>query len=210
MSEDGTTYVDPSGSVEHGITSPDGYFLPNGEIRTIDGRQVYGRHLTDGSFISQNNTIIVLAGGAVVRGTYDGSTGIFTGQNGNGYFVGEDGVKSGHFRKDDGALELADGSAVMTPASWKVNLEQLAGTIALLENGAPHIKYCSDLITTHHRTIEGSWASPAGGDFALVAEKVDSAMTTLNTLLDDTIMRMKVSYDNYVTNEAANFKNLGQ
>src|SRR5260370_39821073 len=43
LSQDGTTYVTPQGQVQHGITDPaTGTFLQNGEVRTIDGHQVYG------------------------------------------------------------------------------------------------------------------------------------------------------------------------
>ncbi|OON76172.1 WXG100 family type VII secretion target [Streptomyces tsukubensis] len=209
FSEDGTVYVDPSGNVEHGITAPDGHFLPNGEVRTVGGQEVYGVGLPDGSFMSQDHTTIVLPEGTVARGTYDQSTGIFTGQNGSHYFLGKGGIQTGSYR-GDGALLLTDGSVVRTPESWAVDLAQMANITNIVGNCASLIATSCDTITAQYRTIEGSWASPAGGDFANVATRVESAMTMLNTLLDDTIDRMRITHDNYVVSEEANLRNLGQ
>ncbi|MFE1856693.1 hypothetical protein, partial [Streptomyces sp. NPDC059489] len=52
VSRDGTIYVSPQGTVVHGLTSPDGHFLPNGESRVVDGRTVWGSVGGDGSFLS--------------------------------------------------------------------------------------------------------------------------------------------------------------
>ena len=68
LSADGKTYVSPSGEVQHGLTAPDGSFLPNGAVRTVDGQQVYGSVLPDGSFLSQDGTELVLPSGVVEHG----------------------------------------------------------------------------------------------------------------------------------------------
>ncbi|MFK0156994.1 hypothetical protein ACIQVK_33665, partial [Streptomyces sp. NPDC090493] len=74
ISQDGTVYVSGDGTVEHGLTAPDGSFLANGEVRQIDGDSVYGTRLDDGSFLSEDGKTMVTAGGVVEHGqtTADG------------------------------------------------------------------------------------------------------------------------------------------
>ncbi|MEU9407509.1 hypothetical protein AB0E08_17770, partial [Streptomyces sp. NPDC048281] len=59
ISDDGTTYTSATGAIHHGITDPvTGQFLENGEVRTIDGHQVYGR-VVDGAFYSEDGSLRV-------------------------------------------------------------------------------------------------------------------------------------------------------
>src|SRR5260370_975688 len=68
LSQDGTTYVTPQGQVQHGITDPaTGTFLQNGEVRTIDGHQVYGS-VQNGTFYSEDGKILVTPNGFVEHG----------------------------------------------------------------------------------------------------------------------------------------------
>ncbi|MYS24929.1 hypothetical protein GA0115240_17141, partial [Streptomyces sp. DvalAA-14] len=68
LSRDGTTYTSPSGVVEHGITTPDGRFLPNGAVRTVDGHQLYGTPTDGGGFLSEDGTTFVTPKGVVEHG----------------------------------------------------------------------------------------------------------------------------------------------
>jgi len=69
LSKDGTTYVTPQGQVQHGITDPaTGVFLQHGEVRTIDGAQVYGSVQKDGTFYSEDGKILVTPTGFVEHG----------------------------------------------------------------------------------------------------------------------------------------------
>ena len=73
FSQDGTVFVpnftdnkgDVNGVAQFGITTPDGKFLQNGEMRWIKGQQVYGSLLDDGSFLSEDGTLLQLPDGTV-------------------------------------------------------------------------------------------------------------------------------------------------
>ncbi|WP_251491365.1 hypothetical protein, partial [Actinacidiphila cocklensis] len=68
FSDDGTVYVDAQGKVAHGLTAPDGRFLPDGASRVLDGHTVWGSVGDDGSFLSEDGTVFVTAGGHVEHG----------------------------------------------------------------------------------------------------------------------------------------------
>ncbi|MFI0895576.1 hypothetical protein ACH4SE_03850, partial [Streptomyces sp. NPDC020983] len=68
FSDDGTVYVDAKGKVEHGLTAPDGTFLPHGATHVIDGHTVWGTVGDDGSFLSEDRTVLVTASGHVEHG----------------------------------------------------------------------------------------------------------------------------------------------
>jgi len=71
FSDNGTTYTPPTGPAQTGITDPvTGQFLANGEVRTIDGAQVYGS-VQDGTFYSEDGKLIVTAAGVVEHGYTD-------------------------------------------------------------------------------------------------------------------------------------------
>ncbi|MFF3561803.1 WXG100 family type VII secretion target [Streptomyces sp. NPDC002574] len=74
ISQDGTVYVSGDGTVEHGLTAPDGAFLADGEVLQVDGQSVYGTRLGDGSFLSADGSTLVSADGVVEHGqtTSDG------------------------------------------------------------------------------------------------------------------------------------------
>lgn len=102
FSDDGTLYVDPGGKVEHGLTAPDGRFLPNGASRLVEGRTVWGVVGEDGSFLSEDGTLLVTADGRVEHGkvvdgrflvarTVDGRT-VWGGETEDGGFISQDGT----------------------------------------------------------------------------------------------------------------------
>ncbi|WP_251491363.1 WXG100 family type VII secretion target, partial [Actinacidiphila cocklensis] len=102
ISQDGTVYVDPSGKVAHGLTAPDGRFLPDGASRVVDGHTVWGSVGDDGSFLSEDGTVFVTAGGHVEHGkvvdgrflverAVDGRT-LWGGETEDGGFISQDGT----------------------------------------------------------------------------------------------------------------------
>jgi hypothetical protein len=207
-SEDGTIVVLPDGTIEHGVTDPaTGVFLENGEVRTINGVQVYGT-VQDGTFISEDGTIIVLPDGTVLTGTLDPNTGIFTASNGADYFLGENGVVPAT-PESDGSYELPDGSVVMTPQAWSVDLPQLADAITQVSTQRDLIRdtYQNSIVTTFN-TIEEEWQSPASATFTLARFNFDVVAVNLLEVLDDAISRMQVAYQNYLSTETTNTGNL--
>jgi WXG100 family type VII secretion target len=209
ISEDGKTYVDSSGKVEHGISTPDGQFIPNGTTHIMpDGSTAYGT-MAGKDFFSADGHTIVLDNGTILHGNDDWATGIFTTNSGDAYFVGQNGVTHGHFRPADGALVLdGDGGVVMTPGSWKVDLAQIADALALINNKSDSISKHQDTIMWQCQSVKNSWRSPAGDTFASASDKVQTALSDLCELVDNVAERMQQSYDNYRNSERANVKNV--
>ncbi|MDX3322433.1 WXG100 family type VII secretion target, partial [Streptomyces sp. ME03-5684b] len=207
LTEDGKTYVDPSGKVEHGISAPDGTFIPGGTTRTLpDGTVVYGSMAGDDFFSSDGHTL-VLDDGTVLHGSTDKNTGIFTGDHGNYYFVGESGARQGT-PQDDGSLLLNDGSRVMTPYSWMVDLQEMAGAILKVRSRAEAIEGHVDAISSQYSNVRHDWSSPAGTTFDEVSTQAEKAMSKLGHLLTDMLERMQITHDNYERTELANVNNV--
>ncbi|MFG2940431.1 hypothetical protein, partial [Streptomyces sp. NPDC048282] len=113
ISQDGTVYVSSDGTVEHGLTAPDGSFLANGEVQEIDGQSVYGTRLDDGSFLSEDGATMVTAGGVVEHGqttsdgqfvterTVDGRD-VWGSDTGDGGWISQDGTV---YVSSDGVVE---------------------------------------------------------------------------------------------------------
>jgi uncharacterized protein YukE len=207
ISVDGTIYVTSSGTVEHGISTPDGQFLENGTSRTLpDGTVVYG--YTDGpDFYSYDGTVLVLADGTVVHGTLDQATGIFTADGGNVYVLTDTGIDPGTLGSD-GSVTLGNGDVVMTAHSWAVDLAQLENAIAVVSGVALSIeRHHSTIVSLCGEVDDDVWQSPGGQTFSDVSARLNDAMTTLDQLMDDIVDRMRTSYDNYEQAEKAATQN---
>ena len=111
MSSDGTIYVD-KGVVERGITDPTtGNFLPNGTTRVIADQTVYGMLTNNGSFISEDGTILQLPSGFVEHGTTD-AAGDFTAElTVDGKQVSGNYDDKGNFMSTDGTVYVPAGGA---------------------------------------------------------------------------------------------------
>src|SRR5260221_635580 len=75
-------------------------------------------------FFSSDGTTIVLSNGTVLTGHLDKSTGIFTANDGSSFFIGNNGIEPAK-PEPDGSYQLPDGSTVMTPKEWSVDLPAL-------------------------------------------------------------------------------------
>jgi WXG100 family type VII secretion target len=206
ISQDGTVYVSADGEVEHGISTPDGSFLKDGVTKTLpDGTVLYG-YMSGGDFYSSDGTTVVLADGTVLTGTLDTQTGLFTGSDGSTYMVTDNGIE-GATQQSDGSYLLADGSTVMTPAAWAVDIGQLGEAITLVRNRADVIEDNINTIQDQYRVIEDAWKGPAGTTFSDVSTEVNKTMRDLQDLLTDMIERMMTSKANYISAETANIAN---
>ncbi|MYS23327.1 WXG100 family type VII secretion target, partial [Streptomyces sp. DvalAA-14] len=113
LSEDGKTFVTPSGVVEHGKTTDDGHFLTP---RVIDGTTYWGGDTTDNGWISQDGTIYIDSSGTVEHGIStpdgnflkDGTT--HTLPNGTVIYGYNDGPD--FYSADGKTIVLADGTVV--------------------------------------------------------------------------------------------------
>jgi WXG100 family type VII secretion target len=108
LSQNGTIYVSPSGQVETGITDPaTNNFLPNGVVRQIDGKTVYGTVLPNGDFLSENGTILQLPDGSVEHGKVQ-SDGTFLAETTiNGQTVWGNYGSDGSFLSQDGIIYVS-------------------------------------------------------------------------------------------------------
>ncbi len=208
LSEDQKTLVVPGQDPVHGIIDPEtDTFLPNGVVKTIGGSQVYGTMLPDGSFISADDSVIMLPDGKTVTGTLDPDTGIFTGDDGTFDFVSDTGIQPGT-KQWDGSLVLGDNTVVMTAASWKADLLQFSFTIQEVTLKQKAIEAYCQTIDQQFSTVESVWWSPAADTFKDLVPQVDSAMQDLKDLLADMVSRMTQTRDNYVRTELTNIQSL--
>jgi hypothetical protein len=219
LSQDGTVYVTgtgekagdgtviAAGTVQHGVTTPDGYFLPGGSIHTLPGgKELYGYAMGSG-FVSSDGKTVVLPSGQVLTGTSDNETGIFTASDGKTYYVGSgDSIQSAALQLD-GSYLLANQQTVMTSASWTVDLLQLDQSIDLVSSRIQPISDEIEAIQQQFSIIEASWSSPAGGAFADITSQAAAAFATLKDLLSDTVDKMRLSYTNYEKSELQNVRN---
>ena len=202
MSLDGTIYVPPGGTPEYGVTDPKtNSFLPNGTTYTLpDGTVLYGYKEPDGSFWSYDGSEIILSNGTAVTGTLQKGDGIFTGSNGNFYFVGTNGITQVTPNKD-GSFSMPDGSVVMTPQSWKTDLQDFQNAQTQIGTYISSISDDYSTIQMQYSMIESFWSSPAGTSFTEATSAVDLAMQKLNTVLSSITTAMQTSYSNYYASE---------
>ncbi|MEV5753694.1 WXG100 family type VII secretion target [Actinoallomurus sp. NPDC052308] len=189
LSDDGTVYVPAGGQPEHGISTPDGHFIPGGTTHVMpDGTIAYGM-MAGNDFLSVDHEAIALDDGSVLHGNLDENTGVFTTDSGNAYLVTADGVVSvvahvmpdgstaygrmigGDFYSADGAtVALANGDVlhggspqdgVFVTDSGAVYLATESGLVV----GASHVM--PDGSTAYGRMIGGDFYSADGATVAL-------------------------------------------
>ena len=190
---------------------------PNGSYVTADGTAImklpdgtvlYGT-IMDGTFVSisadGNNATIVLPNGTVVTGTFDQHTGILTTPSG-AYFIGADGVVSAT-PEPDGSYKLPDGSIVMTPKAWSVDLPAFEAAISAVQEAQQFISTETGMITYNYSMIESAWQSYSGRAFSEVATQASSTMAQLNSAIVSMLARMRTSYSQYVNTEETNANN---
>ena len=206
LSQGGTIYVSPSGQVETGVTTPSGSFLAGGTTHALAGGAVVYGYMIAGTFVDYDGSKIVLNNGTVVAGTLNHSTGVFTGNNGQDYFVGQSGVIPVR-PQSDGSYVEPDGSVIMTPHSWSVDLSLFSDAMQTVMNNTQSISDAYASIQAQYGAIESLWTSPAGTSFADITSVIDSAMSRLYTVLDSVYTAMQSSYTTYQTEEQTNAKN---
>ncbi|MEU9407508.1 WXG100 family type VII secretion target, partial [Streptomyces sp. NPDC048281] len=111
LSDNGKVWVDKDQVAHHGITDPGtGQFLENGEVRTIDGRQVYGS-VQDGVFFSEDRDLMVTADGTVEHGYTDSDGRFHAERTIDGKTMYGSVTQDGGWISDDGTVaEYKDGS----------------------------------------------------------------------------------------------------
>jgi uncharacterized protein YukE len=208
LSQDGTAYVAAgSNTPETGITTPDGTFLPGGSTRTLpNGTVLYGFD-DNGTFYTANGNTLVFPDGTTVNGTYDQNTGIFLGNNGSDFFIGQNGVVP-VTPQPDGSFKEPDGSVIMTAKSWSIDLPAFQDAIGVVKSQTDQISTSYQQIQSWYSTLALAWVSPAGTSFENFEKTINSAMTQLNSALETVIQAMHSSYNNYVQAEQAATANL--
>ncbi|HXA57679.1 MAG TPA: hypothetical protein VNW94_00810 [Streptosporangiaceae bacterium] len=109
ISDDGKVAIDPSinhGNPQHGITDPVTHqFLANGEVRGIDGHQVYGS-VQNGVFYSEDGTLLVKADGTVEHGHTDGQGYFHSQRTVDGQVLYGRDTTDGGWISDDGTVAI--------------------------------------------------------------------------------------------------------
>ncbi|MEV5753964.1 WXG100 family type VII secretion target [Actinoallomurus sp. NPDC052308] len=106
ISDDGKIALDKDGVVQHGLTDPGTkQFLPNGEVRTVDGRQVYGS-VQDGVFYSEDGSLAVRSDGTVEHGHVDDRGQFHSQRTVDGQVLYGTDTTDGGWISDDGKIAL--------------------------------------------------------------------------------------------------------
>jgi uncharacterized protein YukE len=149
---------------------------------------------------------MVLSNGTEVTGSLSTSSGIFTGNNGNDYFIGQNGIVQ-VTPQPDGSFKEPDGSVVMTAKSWSVDLEQLSTSTQMVQDIRAAISDAYLRIKFQYLEIMAAWQSPAGQSFDEVTSTIDRAMGQLDLVIATVIGAMQESHQNYQQAEQANTSN---
>jgi uncharacterized protein YukE len=108
------------------------------------------------------------------------------------------------------------GQITIDPQTFKVDLGDLASSIALVQSRAGSMEDEYRKITQQFQNLSvagtgmtaSAWSSPAGDTFVPVEAQLRNAMSTLQQLLNEIVSRMQQSYNNYVQTEEVNIQNL--
>ncbi|GAA2745994.1 WXG100 family type VII secretion target [Kitasatospora cinereorecta] len=100
------------------------------------------------------------------------------------------------------------GKAPLTPAEFKVDLEQLAEAIEIVRGRKDGIALNVEAIDSCFKAAESYWHSPAGSSFVTFHAEFSANMKQLNELLEEMVKRMGSAYQQYKEIEALNTANL--
>lgn len=96
----------------------------------------------------------------------------------------------------------------ITPAEFKVDVEQLATAIEIVKGRTASITLEVQAISSAFTAAEEYWRGPAGTSFASFQAEFVQDMQSLNALLEEMVTRMASAHDQYVTVEQTNTGNL--
>jgi hypothetical protein len=202
-SADGTIFWPVGGQAQTGVTTPDGHFLQGGATyTTASGQLLYG-FWDNGSFWTFDHTTIVV-NNIVIAGSTDLATGIFTvADNGGYYFIGQGGIIPVTPNPDgDGSYVEPDGTVIMTPKSWFIDMAQFSAAMQTVSSKMDAIMDSWLAAQALYPVIMAAWSGPAATSFADFTPLVDSVLWKVYTVLMGVRLdAMQQSFDNYVTQE---------
>jgi WXG100 family type VII secretion target len=100
------------------------------------------------------------------------------------------------------------GQNIPGSAAFGVNLQALSDAIATVHREKDNISGTLEQIEMRMRNLNGYWHGPAHDSFDPVRKWYNNATTDLMDILDEIILRMQKSYDNYHQAESQNLQNL--
>jgi uncharacterized protein YukE len=95
-----------------------------------------------------------------------------------------------------------------TVIEWAVDLPALQTAIGQIKDLHAQISDETAKLRTRFKMISDAWVSPSGESFQTLSASFNTVATTLSDLLDDAVVRMQKSYDNYVEAELRNKQSL--
>jgi WXG100 family type VII secretion target len=96
----------------------------------------------------------------------------------------------------------------LTLAQFKVALGELHDAIGTVQSAADAIDDSCSTIKGQFDVVESAWTGPAGSTFVELTPVVTQVMDSLTQLLHDTVSRMQTTYENYLSVEEQNTKNV--
>jgi WXG100 family type VII secretion target len=110
-------------------------------------------------------------------------------------------------RANDDVLGPKEVAVTVTPEEFEVDLQAFATAISTVSKDRDSVRGHSATLKGIFVEVQSIWDGPAGNTFDSLKPAFDKALDALNTLLDDLVIRMQQTYDNYVAVEDANSKN---
>jgi WXG100 family type VII secretion target len=93
------------------------------------------------------------------------------------------------------------------PEFFSVDLPAFAGAIARVSRNRDSAKGHADRLKSIFVEVDACWDGPAGETFTTLRPEFNNALDELTLLLDDIVVKMQQTYDNYVAAEEDNASN---
>ncbi|WP_163573532.1 RHS repeat domain-containing protein [Fodinicola feengrottensis] len=91
-----------------------------------------------------------------------------------------------------------------THIDWATDLPKLNAAVGAVQKERDGMELAIQYVTGIFRSVEDSWKSPAGDSFVALSTDFFKATGSLLGMLDEAVVRMRSSYQNYVESEAKN------
>ncbi|WP_459185477.1 WXG100 family type VII secretion target [Streptomyces sp.] len=100
------------------------------------------------------------------------------------------------------------GGVYLTPAQFKVDLQQLGAAIRTVGSISQEINSDMQQIGNEFNRVSSLWQSPSARYLTETTDWFKTEQTALSDLLEEVVNRLKCAHDNYYATEVANTGNM--